>query len=236
MERLEYGYLFGPSRYGTSWGHEALDVWLSDEPTNEAFGVRVAEFTVYDGERFHLLDVTHPFALGRRSLQVGIGRFFLMPYHGNLVQGFSTGGELQIDNRGDFTWCHFSSTAPIFSLEGPLNDPVHLLVPEIEAELARLRATYGADDPKFYRKLGQLDPFETFVAALDFLRSRLDILRQLIPDDQWTQTAIALRTGIEAIMAAGEWPQAVPDFDDLLVNGQPETALPSPSRRATSPP
>jgi hypothetical protein len=135
----------------------------------------------------------------------------------------------------DYTWCHFASTAPIFSLEGPLNDPVHLLVPEIEAELARLRATYGADDLKFYRKLGQLDPFETFVAALDFLHSRLDILRQLIPDDQLTQTAIALQTGIEAIMAAGDWPQAVPDFDDLLVNGQPEGAGNSATSRSGRP-
>lgn len=229
MERAEYGYLFQPSRYGTPWGHTALDVWLCDESTNGSYGVRVAEFTVFDGERFYLQDITHPFTQAQRRSRVGIGRFFLMPYHGNMVQGFSTGGDLDITGYPDYTWCHFTSSAPIFSLEGPLNDPVHLLVPEIEAELARLRATYGADDLKFYRKLGQLDPFETFVAALDFLRHRLNILRQLIPDDQLTATAIALQTGIEAIMAAGEWPAVVPNFDDLMVNGQPKAAVPNAS-------
>jgi hypothetical protein len=233
MERVEYGYLFQPSHYGTPWGHEALDVWLSDESTNGSFGVREAEFPVLRGESLNLVAITHPYPRAQHRLRVGIGRFFLMPYHGNLVQGFSTGGDLEVTDHVDYTWCHLTSTAPIFSLEGPLNDPVHLLVPEIEAELARLRATYGTDDLKFYRKLAQLDPFMTFVAALDFLRSRLDILRQLIPGDQLTQTAIALQTGIEAIMAAGDWPQPVPNFDDLLVNCQPAAA--NPSRRVRSP-
>lgn len=235
MEYPEYGYLFQPSRYGTPWGHAGLDVWLGDESANGVFGVRAAEFPVFDGETVHLMGIAHPFPQVRRRLRVGIGRFYLMPYHGNLVQGFSTGGDLEITGHVDCTWCHLTSTAPIFSLEGPLNDPAHLLVPEIEAELARLQATYGADDLRFYRKLGQLDPFETFVAALDFLRSRLPVLRQLIPEGELAETEIALRAGIESIVAAGEWPQAVPDFDDLLINSQRGAAVTSTSRLFASP-
>lgn len=224
MNPAEFGYLFQPSHYGTPWGHAALDVWLCDASTNGSYGVHAAEFPIFDGETVRLVSFTHPIPQAQRHLRVGIGRFFLMPYHGNIVPGFSTGGDLEITSRADYTWCHFTSPAPIFSLEGPLNDPVHLLVPEVEAELARLRVTYGADDAKFYRKLGQLDPFLTFVAALDFLHARLPILRQLIPDDQLAATSIALHSGIEAIKAAGEWPAEVPDFDALMVNGQPTTA------------
>lgn len=231
MNPAAFGYLFQPSRYGTPWGHAALDVWLCAESTNGSYGVHAAEFPIFDGEIVRLQSFTHPIPQVRRRLRVSIGRFFLMPYHGTIVQGFSTGGDLEIASHVEYTWCHFTSPAPIFSLEGPLNDPVHLLVPEVEAELARLRATYGADDAKFYRELGRLDPLLTCAAALAFLHARLHILRQLIPDEQLAETSIALHAGIEAIKSAGDWPAEVPDFDALMTNGQPTATVPSASSR-----
>lgn len=217
---LRYGYYLHPSQLNPPLGHAALDVYLADSDPTRYFDAQAAIFSVTDGDKTKPLLVVHPPLHARQTYQVVFGRYYLLAYDGDMVEGVSMGGRLEVEAHDTYTQCHLTSPAPLLDIEesGGL---VTALEPEIEAELARLRAQWTGGDAAFDRQLARLDPLTLFAASLALLDDYLHNHPQAIAPDDLPGERTAIRRAIRSLQEAGQWPKPLPSLRALILQGQP---------------
>lgn len=217
VDLARFGYFYFPSRYQPPLGHASMDVYLSSPRSDWYFDTQFATFTVTDGDAIWQESIHHPWTHSHQHLRVLFGRFYLVAHNGELVEGCTLGGDLEIVDHGEHTSCHLTSPAPIFDMENA-NGLMVLLEPEIEAELARLRAEWTGSDAEFDRRLANLDPALLFVSSLSFIDSYLHSQPQATADDQVMQERSAVHRAIHTLQDAGEWPSSIPTLRELILH------------------
>lgn len=217
VDLVHFGYFFFPSTYRPPLGHAAFDVYLSAPRTDWYFDTQAATFTVAGDDAIRHVRIMHPWPQAPQRLRVVFGRFYVIAHNGERVEGCSFGGDLEIVDHGTHTSCHLTSLAPIFDIENP-NGLIALLEPEIEAELARLRAEWTGSDAEFDRRLARLDPPMLFVVSLDFIDRYLHSRPQGTEDDQIMDERNAVHRAIHTLKDAGEWPEIVPTLRELVLH------------------
>ena len=218
VDLVHFGYFFFPSAYRPPLGYVAFDAYLSAPRTDWYFATQSATFPVATDDGIRHVRVVHPWPQSPQQLRVVFGRFYVLAHNGEMVEGCSFGGDLEIVDHGLHTSCHLTSMAPLFDIENP-NGFIALLEPEIEAELARLRAEWTGSDAEFDRRLAEIDPATLCVASLDFIDKYLHALPQATEDDQIMDERNAVHRAIHTLQDAGEWPEIVPTLRDLFLHG-----------------
>ena len=216
VDLVHFGYFFFPSTYRPPLGHAAFDAYLSAPRIDWYFDTQAATFAVATDEAIRHVRIVHPWTQAPQRLRVVFGRFYLVAHNGELVEGCSFGGDLEVVDHGTHTSCHLTSPAPIFDIENP-NGFIALLEPEIGAELARLRAEWTGSDAEFDRRLAGIDPAMLFVSSLDFIDRYLHALPQATEDDQIMDERNAVHRAIHTLKDAGEWPEKVPALRELIL-------------------
>lgn len=216
-DHQRFGYFLHPSRYDPPLGYSALDVFLAKSDPQRYFDAAAALFAVTNGERSSQVEVYHPFPQAPQRYQVVFGRYFLVAHNGDMVEGMSLGGLLEVEQHGDYTQCHLSSPAPIFDIEesGGL---VGTLEVEIEAELARLRAAWTHGDAAFDRQLASLDPMTLFAASLSLLENYLHYHPQAVTPEEVLAERTAVHQAIRTLQRAGQWPKPTPSLRELILH------------------
>ena len=217
VDLVHFGYFFFPSTYRPPLGHAAFDVYLSGPHTDWYFDTQAATFAVAAEDAIRQVRIMHPWPQAPQRLRVVFGRFYLIAHNGDLVEGCSFGGDLEIVDHGTHTSCHLTSSAPIFDIENP-NGFIALLEPEIEAELARLRAEWTGTDAEFDRRIAGIDPATLCATSLDFIDRYLHSQPQATEDDQIMDERNAVHRAIHTLRDAGEWPEIVPSLRDLILH------------------
>lgn len=214
---LRYGFYMHPSRYDPPLGHAAMDVYLAESHPDRFFDAQAALFPVTNGDKVTHVQVFHPAPQAPQSYQVICGRFFLIAHDGDIVEGMTLGGLLEIETSADYTHCRLTSPAPIFDIEesGGL---VATLEAEIEAELAKLRPAWKGSDAAFDGRLASLDPLILFAASLNLLDDYLHNHPQAISPDEVLIERTAIHRAIRTLQAAGQWPRPVPSLRELMLH------------------
>mgnify|MGYP001400368337 CR=1 FL=1 len=216
-DHQRYGYFLHPSRYAPPLGYSALDVYLARSDPERYFDAAAALFAVTDGERTSQVEIYHPFPQAPQRYQVVFGRFYLLAHNGDMVEGMSLGGVLEVGIQPNHTVCHLSSPAPIFDMEesGGL---IATLEVEVEAELARLRAQWHDGDAAFDRRLASLDPMTLFAASLSLLDDYLHNHPQAVTPDEVLTERTAVHQAIRTLQHAGQWPKPTPSLRGLILH------------------
>lgn len=220
VDLVRFGYFYFPSSYRPPLGYSAFDAYLSAPRTDWYFDTQAATFFVVTDEATRHLRVVHPWPQAPQRLRVAFGRFYLVAHNGELIEGCSLGGALEIVDHGTHTSCHLTSPAPIFEVDDP-NGFINLLESEIEAELARVRAEWTGSDAEFDRRVAGIDPMRLFVASLEFLDSYLRSQPNATANDLVMAERGALQRAIHTVQDAGLWPPSVPSVRDLILQ-QPD--------------
>jgi hypothetical protein len=143
------------------------------------------------------------------------GRFRLYETDGDEHQGFSLGGELEISQDENWVSCRLTSNAPIYNLQ---EDPTYSnqwLVEEIEGILARRMASYGENEVVYLDRLQTVDPFDLFIAALEFVKQEIKVLSPAARDSYQVQYD-HVKHIIHILETAGVWPNVPPLINDIL--------------------
>ncbi len=216
MTQLErFGYYFHPSTYSPFLGHASVDVFLAASEDGWYFPTKSATFPVADDEGIHHLHVSHSWTGGQRDYRLAPGIFFLAAWDGDLVEGFSFGGDLTVDGEDDHIKCQLCSSAPFFDLSDT-TELVTILVPEFEAELGRLRAEWQGTDEAFDRRVAAADPFTLFVVSLRLSDAYAHRLPALDSDEFMLDDRRAVSHALHILQNAGQWPDKPPTLHQLL--------------------
>ena len=125
-------------------------------------------------------------------------RFWVYAHTHDVLEGFTLGGELELDVRSDHTLATLRSPAPIFLLDTEGNALGRLLVDEVEALAAIERAEWNGDDQAWFDMLSHVEPLQLFVAVLATLHRRLQRLPKVLPDVDHRQADHAVLLAIQA--------------------------------------
>lgn len=214
IERL--GYFFHPSSYPHPLGHAAAEVFLSCNEADWFFPTRAATFRQVDETGIVTLHITCPWSSAIREYRLAPGRFFIVAQDGDLVEGFSFGGELCIDQEGDVLNCQLTSSAPFFHLTDDFS-LAGIVAPEFEAALARLRAEWPGRDEEFDRRVAMADPLDLFIASLQLSDSYAHRLPALDPDDSVMDERHLVGQAVRILRNAGQWPDKPPTLHQLVL-------------------
>ena len=235
IEHLRFGYFLHPSRYDPPFGHAALDLYAAGADSQRYFDTQAGLFSVTDGEKVKPLLVLHPARQSQQSYRVVFGRFYLLAHDGDMVEGMSLGGVLEVDGHDAYTHGRLTSAAPIFDMaEGGLALTLESLV---QAELAKMRAQWTGSDAAFDRRLAQIEPMRLLAASLNLLNGYLHNHPQASPD-QVLNGRSAVRRAMRTLERAGQWPQPAPTLCELMgwsslpAAAQPARATPVPAQPA----
>lgn len=216
MSQFErFGYFFHPSKYSPPLGHATVDVFLALSEDGWFFPTRSATFPVVDETGITHLTVAHAGASARRDYKLAPGLFYIVAWDGDLVEGFTFGGDLTVECTDDHVCCQLRSAAPIFDL-ADTTGLVEILAPEFEAELARLRADWTETDDGFDRVVVMLDAFALFVASLHLSDTYVHRLPAMDSDDTVLDGRQAVSHAIRILQHAGEWPDKPATLHQLI--------------------
>lgn len=218
MTQLErFGYYFHPSTYSPPLGHASVDVFLAASEDGWYFPTKSATFPVADDEGIHHLHVSHSWDFGQRDYKLAPGIFFLAAWDGDLVEGFSFGGDLAVDNEDDHISCRLSSSAPFFDLTDT-NGLEGILVPEFEAQLGRLRAEWTDTDAEFDRRVATADPASLFVASLRLSNAYAHRLPAQDSDEFMLDDRQTVSHALHILQNAGQWPEQPATLHQLILD------------------
>ncbi|MEZ4769549.1 MAG: hypothetical protein R2844_14105 [Caldilineales bacterium] len=213
--RERFGYFFHASTYTPPLGHASVDVFLADSEDGWFFPTRTATFPVADDDGISHLHVSQTWAFGQQDFRLAPGMFFLVAWDGDLVEGFSFGGDLAIDQQDDHISCHLRSPAPFFDL-ADTSGLVAILVPEFEAELGRLRAEWQGTDDEFDRRVAAADPLALFVASMRLSNDYTHRLPALNSDEFVLDERHIVSHAVHILMRADEWPDEPATLHQLI--------------------
>ena len=210
------GFLYRPPDQVEMPGYGELTINLYNQPIHAFFNTKVTRLPVVGQEgRIEHRAITHPWH-GLHSLRLCLGRIWLVDHAEHPVEAFTWGGTATISDQGTYTICHVTSPAPIFDLASS-NTHCLALVSELEAWLARCRASWGTDDAGFERCLAAIDPSTLLVASLCSLDQTLQQLPPQIQEEMGYEAMQQIvHTAIDCLQKCGSWPQMVPSLIDLL--------------------
>lgn len=216
MSQFErYGYFFHPSKYSPHLGHATVDVFLARCEDDWYFPTQTATFPVVEDEGVGHAHLTDSWTFPRRDYKLAPGLFYIAAWDGDLVEGFSFGGDLTIESADDHVCCQLRSAAPLFDL-ADTTGLVEILVPEFEAELARLRAEWTGTDGEFDRRVAMTDPIALFVASLCLSNAYVHRLPALDTDDSVVDGRQAVSHAIHILQDAGDWPEQPATLHQLI--------------------
>ena len=216
MSQFErFGYYFHPSTYAAHLGHAAVDVFLAPSEDDWYFPTQSAIFPVADDQGIHRLYVSHSWTFSQRNHRLAPGIFFLVAQDGDLIEGFSFGGDLTINSEDDHISCLLNSAAPFFDLSNPTRLAA-ILIPEFEAQLARLRAEWTDIDAEYDRRVAAADPVSLFIAGLDLSNAYTHRLPASVSDDSVLDEQHAVNHAVHILKSAGDWPEKPPTLRQLI--------------------
>ncbi len=214
----QLGYHYVPSDYSPELGYAQFDARLTGKAGDRLFDASEAVFPVNAGGTLKEQPIHHPWR--SQKMQVAIGAFTLHAHDGDVMSGFSFGGELEIDGQTAYSDLHLKSPAPVFNLSSSLHDspgaPAALLASELSACIARRRAAWGTNDQEFESRLLALDPFQAFLISLETLRNRIDNFSQSARNQRYRTIARAVHRAINILKDADQWPGHIPSLEDVL--------------------
>ncbi len=215
----QLGYHYSPSTYSPDLGYAQFDARLTGKAGDRLFDANEAVFPVNAGGTLKEQLIHHPWR--SQKIRVAIGVFTLRAHDGDVMNGFSFGGNLEIDEHTAYSDLHLKSSAPVFNLSSSnLHDdpetPTALLASELSACIARRKAAWGTNDQEFERRLLALDPFQAFLISLETLRNRIENFSQSDRNQRYQMVARAVHRAINTLKDAGQWPQHIPSLEDVL--------------------
>jgi hypothetical protein len=220
----DLGYAFltpaEPGRLGLS-GSYALQVRLSAVPTNRHFDPEYVQLPAVEARALAPVKVAHPWT-GAERFSVCVGHILVRDRRLKAVEALTFGGQAAVDTQVTHTVCTVTSPAPILHLvPGPHMDPegaVTLLASEVEAILARRRASYAADEASFAARLGTAEPWRVYVAMLRAVRERLLERRSggSAQDERDRLLASVVERYLQAAMDTGLVREPLPTIDTEL--------------------
>lgn len=215
---VRYGYFMHPSTYTPPLGHASMEVFLAASNAERYFDTEALLLSVSDGDKTRQVQFVHPAVPARQTHPAVFGRFYLLAYDGDVVEGMSLGGTLTVEAHDTYTHCQLTSPAPIFDIEENAG-LLASLESEIEAELARVRAEWKGSDAAFDRQLASLPPLTLLATSLVLLDSYLHKPTQAIAPDEELAERTAVQRAIRTLQQAGQWPQSVPTLRELMGHG-----------------
>jgi hypothetical protein len=211
---MELGYIFYPLTNPDGLGFSQLAISLYDQPTGKHFDPCEASFPLADQESgVEQTTFYHPTPSAR--YRVSVGRILIQDFVGKVVEAFSFGGELQIEESESQTLCRLSGSAPIFDLRQPFS-PEANLVSAYEIEFARMHAHWQRDDIGFEDRLVGLEPKLLFLGASASVELNLKRLPASSHSEEYWQLRHALRDAVRCVYSDGKLPEGTPILDDLL--------------------
>ena len=214
IERL--GYFFHSSNYSPPLGHGGVEVFLSAYEDDWFFPTHSATFPLVDKGGIGRVHVTYPWLAGGNHMRLAPGRFFITANSGDLVEGFSFGGSLTIDEEDGLVHCQLKSSSPFFDM-ADTSGPVAIFAPEFEAELARLRTQWPGADNEFDQRVGLIKPMALFIASLllgDLYTHRFPPMTSEYLE---TDERVAINHAIHVLKNAGQWPDNLATLHDLIL-------------------
>jgi hypothetical protein len=210
------GFVYRPPDQLQMPGYSELTINLYSQPIHAFFNTKVARLPVVGQEGgIEQREITHPWH-GRKTLRLCLGRIWLLDYAHRPVKAFTWGGTVSISDQDTYTSCRVTSPAPIFDLASA-NTDYSALVSELEAWLARCRASWGTDDAGFERCLAAIDPSTLLVASLCSLEQTLQLLPLEIHEEMGYESIHQIVHSVSVCLQhRGSWPQTVPTLTDLL--------------------
>jgi len=209
----EDGVVFQSSPYDPPLGYASFEAIMRDRPAARYFDTSRVSFPVEEDGVLKRQVVEHPATSGP-ELRFAAGRIQLHAHDGDQIELFTFGGEATATTSGDTTVCRARSDAPILPLSDDPNDPLAILESELEVMLAEGRAHWGRQEYVHLERLGHIPPMTLFVAFLAALEERLDRLAHVESD---MRAALRFARGIrEIVQRAGDWPDVVPRWEELL--------------------
>jgi len=206
------GYLYHYPQLAHPSEKFRLDIYLSQTPQDQFFGIRQAHFYIKQKELgIGRLTVTHPWDFDNQA-QVCPGLVILEDHRKNKEEAFTFGGNLKINDQDSHTNCSLVSNAPI--LEITMADPLRkLLVEEVEILLSERSATYS-DHNAYESHLCSADPLELYQACLVALIDKFDQFPH--KSDQYVQFLSYLHAQQHRLEAAGLTGYPTPEIAKIL--------------------
>jgi len=206
------GYLYHYPQLAHPSEKFRLDIYLSQTPEDQFFGITKANFQVKrKPESIDLLTVTHPWDFEKQA-QVCAGLVILEDQKNNKEEAFSFGGNLRINDQESHTICSLVSNAPI--LEITMADPMRsLFVEELEILLSERRATYSGHN-EYEAHLCKADPLELYRACLNALIKKFDQFPH--KSDQYIQFSVSLHAQQHRLEVAGLTRYPAPELTRIL--------------------
>ena len=148
-----------------------LDVFISSEPTEKHFDVLKVHFPALASKGpVSDMKVFHPWPF-EKQIRVCAGLVILEDRKGEKVEGFTFGGQMEIETRKRQTACTLVSKAPILHLS-EASGSRKLFIEEIEILLAEQQAKFSSD-LEYHTKLCRTDPLQLYLACLKEINRKL---------------------------------------------------------------
>jgi hypothetical protein len=211
---MELGFIFYPPGNPQALGHPQLDVNLLAAPTGEHFDPRALTAPITD-PRKGVQHITYYHPAENGNFVVSPGEIVLLGFDKKVVEAYSFGGFMHIQNYPDHTLCQITSSAPIFDTGRFAEDELEL-INEYEAELARLRATWQHPDLDLEQRLADFEPKTLFQALTISVQQRLHKLPASSRNDHYWQMMHTITAAIRFIEPDGQFPNDSPALASLL--------------------
>jgi hypothetical protein len=170
-----FGYYFHLPDPGMEWGSPQLDVNLRTDPTGMHFDpetLRVKAADQYD--RIEHLEIYNPWPF-RKRLQVVLGDVIMRDRKDKVVEAFTFGGTLEIEQAEVCTHCSLTSPVPIIDLRDE-KLVIQMLAEETKALIARRRADFEPDNEEFEKQLQRADVKQLYFGILKSLEAKFRTL------------------------------------------------------------
>lgn len=200
----EEGLITYPSRYDPPIGHAGFEVRLTAVPGERYFDACRALFPVEQAGALRRLVVGHPHRQAN-PLHFVSGRIRLDAHDGDHIEVLTFGGEAVFTEDAGQTVGRVTSPAPFLPLDDDPESPFVLIEAELEAVIARLRASWGKKEYEHLDRLNNVDPMTFFIATLRTLEERLAQLVRVEDDQPMRRVLHMVRQMRDQLRRAGEW-------------------------------
>jgi hypothetical protein len=210
------GYVFEPSKYNPALGYSQLKLRISGKPTERFFDVKLLSIPTFDGRFLRHTQITRHELAPSETFKVCIGELGMETYEGEILRGFSFGGNLRASVEMGDLYCELTSNAPIFLLQ---NEPVsvsEVIASEIMDFLAQDAVKLAGHEDELYARLSKYEPYQLFLSCLVSLQKRVEIVPLAHRRERYQKLVSNLKRAIQIIHDVDGWDGNSPSLEDLL--------------------